>query len=161
MKSKKVIIIILVILAIGLIGGGTWFFLSDSNKEPQKEEKEKKKYVEPDPVAEQYKVNELKTTATPDKKIRFSSTVLYRYGDTSSMSVDITPFEDFEKVYILLTMKTETTEENIVVYLENLKKGVQIEHEIHSLNDWSLVKSWSIKIITEDEARALGFALVD
>ena len=142
MKSKKVIIIILVILAIGLIGGGAWFFLSDSNKEPQKEEKEKKKHVEPDPVAEQYKVNELKTTATPDKKIRFSSTVLYRYGDTSSMSVDITPFEDFEKVYLLLTMKTETTEENIVVYLENLKKGVQIEHEIQSLNDWSLVKKW-------------------
>ena len=161
MKNKKVIVIILVILAIGLIGGGTLYFLNDSNKEPQKEEKEKKKEVKPDPVAEQYKVNELKTTATPDKKIRFSSTVLYRYGDTSSMSVDITPFEDFEKLYLLLTMKTETSEENIIVYLENLKKGVQIEHEIQSLNDWSLVKSWSIKIITEDEAKALGFALVD
>ena len=161
MKNKKVIVIILVILAIGLIGGGTWYFLNDSNKEPQKEEKEKKKEVKPDPVAEQYKVNELKTTATPDKKIRFSSTVLYRYGDTSSMSVDITPFEDFEKLYLLLTMKTETSEENIIVYLENLKKGVQIEHEIQSLNDWSLVKSWSIKIITEDEAKALGFELVD
>lgn len=161
MKNKKVIVIILVILAIGLIGGGTWYFLNDSNKEPQKEEKEKKKEVKPDPVAEQYKVNELKTTATPDKKIRFSSTVLYRYGDTSSMSVDITPFEDFEKLYLLLTMKTETSEENIIVYLENLKKGVQIEHEIQSLNDWSLVKSWSIKIISEDEAKALGFALVD
>lgn len=160
MKNKKIIIIIFVLLAAVLIGGGAIYYLVQDNKkanEGQDEVLQKKPKVEIDQDAANHEVGKMKSIITPDKKIRFGTTPLYRYGDISGMTINVIPYEDFEKVYLLLTMEMPDSNEDIVICLENLKKKEQIEHEVVSLRDWSKVKGWSVKIITEQEAISLDY----
>lgn len=163
MKNKKVLIIGFVILAVLLIGAGTIYSLY-GNEQPQKkpgqEESEKPNDGSKENVneeAEKYKVAEMKSIITPDNKIRFGRTSIYRCNDVSGMMLNIIPYEDFDKVFVEMTLKLSKSEDNIIIGLENLKKDEQIEYEVQSLKDWSNLKSWSIKIITEADAIAKGY----
>lgn len=159
MKNKKVLIIIFILLAVLLIVGGALYTLK-GNDQPKKEKEEvlqKKPKVEIDQEAADHEVGKMKSITTPDKKIRFGTTTLYRYDDISGMIINVIPYEDFDKVYLLLTMEMPDSNEDIVICLEKLKKKEQIEHEVLSLRDWSKVTNWSVKIITEQEAVSLGY----
>lgn len=152
MKTKKIIIVIIAI-ALLLIAAGTVY--SVYVKEPAKPEEEEKNNKLEGNEAEGYKVAELESITTPDKKIRFGSTSVYQRNGVSGMMINVIPYEDFPKVYLKMTMKMTKEKEVVVVYLENLKAKEQIEHEVQSAKDWSKLKSWSIEIITEDEAQKI------
>ena len=151
----------IIILALILIGGGTiyMFYPSTSNeqidKEPKQEDTEEIPEIEIDQEAADHRVAKVRTITTPDEKIRFGTTSIYRSDNISGMTITITPYEDFKKVFLLLTMELPESNEEIVIHLENLKKKEQIEHEGVSLRDWTNVTGWSIKIITEDEAQKI------
>lgn len=147
MKNKKFIIIILIVLALLLIGGG--IVSSIILAKPTEEEKEEKKDAN-DPAT--YKIAELKSIQTPDKKIRLGSSRVYSQDGITGMMLNVIPTENFDKVYLKITLKLEKTSEEVVVVLQNLQKSVQVEHEVQTLNDWTTLKSWTVEIITEDEA---------
>ena len=157
MKNKRVIIIIFAILAALLIAGGVIYTIS--GKEPKKEEPEKpeKLKVEVDKEAAEHEVAKLKTIATSDKKIRIGTTPIYKYDNVCGMTLTITPFEDYQKVYLQITLELANHNEDIIIMLENLKSKKQVEYETQTLNDWSTAKGWSVKIITEQEAIAAGY----
>lgn len=147
MKNKKVITIILIVFALLLIGGG--ITCSIVLKEPKGEEQEEKKDLN-DPAT--YKIAELKSIQTSDKKIRLGSSRVYSQDGITGMMLNVIPTENFDKVYLKITLKLEKSSEEVVIELQNLQKSVQVEHEIQTLNDWSTLKSWSVDIIPEDEA---------
>lgn len=147
MKNKKLIIIILIIFAVLLIGGGTIY--SVFIKEPKTEEKEETKDPN-DP--ETYKIAELEPIKTPDNKIILGSSRVYSQNGITGMMLNIAPTENFDKVYLKITLKLEKATEEVVVGLQNLQKSVQVEYEVQTLNDWSTLKNWSVEIISEDEA---------
>ena len=89
MKNKKVLIIIFILLAALLIVGGAIYTLK-GNDQPKKEKEEvlqKKPKVEIDQEAADHEVGKMKSITTPDKKIRFGTTTLYRYDDISGMII--------------------------------------------------------------------------
>lgn len=147
MKNKKIITIILIVFALLLIGGG--IACSIILKEPNVEEKEEKKDAN-DPAT--YKIAELKSIQTPDKKIRLGSSRVYSQDGTTGMMLNVIPTENFEQVYLKITLKLEKSSEEVIVYLQNLQKSVQVEHEVQTLNDWTTLKSWTVEIISEDDA---------
>ena len=148
MKNKKIIIIILIIFAVLLIGGGTEY--SVFQKEPDVEAKDEEKKDANDP--EKYKIAELKSIQTPDKKIRLGTARVYSQNGITGMMLNVVPYEDFNEVYLKITMKLEKSSEEVVVCLENLKTSAQVEYEVQTLHDWSTLKSWSVEIISKDEA---------
>ena len=151
MKNKKIIIIVFIVLALLLIGGGTIYSLYI--KEPKRQEEPKKTPQKNDSVEE--KITELKSIITPDKKIRLGSTRVYECNGTTGMMLNIIPLENFEKVYLKITMKLAKSKEEIAISLDNLKINEQREYEYQTLNDWSTLKSWSVEIIDEKEAKKI------
>lgn len=147
MKNKKLIIIILIIFAVLLIGGG--IISSVFIKEPNTEEKEETKDPN-DP--ETYKIAELEPIKTPDNKIILGSSRVYSQNGITGMMLNIASTENFDKVYLKITLKLEKSSEDVVISLENLKTSIQVEYEIQTLKDWSTLKNWSVEIISEDEA---------
>ena len=157
MKNKKIIIIIFAILAVLLIGGGLIYTLNNNDTKKEEPEKPEKLKVEVDQEAAEHEVAKLKKIATADKKIRIGTTPIYKYDNVCGMTLTITPFEDFQKVYLQITMELANNNEDIIIMLENLENKKQVEYEIQTLNDWSTAKSWSVKTITEQEAFAAGY----
>ena len=157
MKKNKVIIITLIAISILLISGGMLY--SFNEKEPSDKEKTEEKEQETKPKdpnsPENYKITELESVITPDKKLRLGSTRVYEYDGLTGMMLNIIPVADFEHTYLKITMHLEKSKDYVVIHLEGLKKGVQVEREVQTLNDWSTLKKWSIEIITEDEANKI------
>ncbi|MBQ2909324.1 MAG: hypothetical protein IJE53_00785 [Bacilli bacterium] len=156
MKVKK-LIIFLIVISISLIGIGTVYsvYTKEPTEKKQIDEEEKSdKPTEPnDP--ENHKITELKSVITPDKKLRLGTTRVYEYEGLTGMMLNIVPLEDFANIYLKITMQLAKSKEDVVIHLENLQKGIQVEREIQTLNDWSTLKSWSIEIIPEEEAKKI------
>lgn len=159
MKNKKIIIIIFAIIAVLLIGAGAFYTLQNINPKDKKEEQEKKEpiKVKVDQEAADHEVAKMKSIITPDNKIRIGTTPIYKYDNVCGMTINIIPYENFDKVYLQITMELATENDERIILLENVKKDTPLEYEIQTLKDWSTIKGWSVKIITEQEAIAQGY----
>ena len=151
--KNKVIIIVFIVLAALLIGAGA--ISSIYVKEPTNQDEQKKPNNQGQNDPNGSKVAEMESITTPDNKIRFGTTSVFQRNGISGMTINIIPYEDFDKVYLKLTLKLEKGKEEAVIYLENLKQKEQVEHEVQSSKDLSKLKTWSIEIITEDEAQKI------
>lgn len=156
MKVKK-LIIFLIVISISLIGIGTVYSVYTKEPTDKNQIDEEEKLDKPaDPNApENHKITELKSVITPDKKLRLGTTRVYEYEGLTGMMLNIVPLEDFANIYLKITMQLAKSKEDVVIHLENLQKGIQVEREIQTLNDWSTLKSWSIEIIPEEEAKKI------